>query len=485
MILGIDQGTSGTSVLAFDQGFHAVARAYRPVHSHHPRPGWVEQDPQEIIQTVVEAVAEVLSKVGGAKVIQAAGLTNQGESVLAWDKLTGQPLTPVIVWSDRRAASIAEELRQKGHAGRVRQLTGLELSDYFCASKYAWLLRNDWGVQKAAKEGRLCLGTLDTWLALGLSGQPWSDQSTASRTQLVYLHSGEWDQELLEIFAIPPEALPTVRPSLGQWGSLAHPEWRGELPWFASLVDQPAALAGNGCFRPGELKITYGTGCFALVNAGDSVPGAGEALLASIAWSDPQHKTYALDGGVFTAATAVNWLVELGLANNPEHTSELAQASSEKSVRFLPAFTGLGAPWWDAKARGVFAGLTAGTTRADLVRAVLDSLASRVRDIVEAMQAAGIPRPQVLRVDGGLSNSRYLMQRQADLLGIPIERSGQSEATAFGAAILAASAAGLVDLDRVPFSVQQRFEPQLAESAREEEYAAWLAWLEAARKLPT
>lgn len=484
MILGIDQGTTGTSVLAFDQGFHPVARAYRPVHSHHPRPGWVEQDPLEIIQTVVEAVAEVLSKVGGARVIRAAGLTNQGESVLAWDKHTHEPLTPVLVWSDRRAAGVAEELRQRGLAGRVRQLSGLQLSDYFCASKYAWLLQHDPGVRKAANEGRLCLGTLDTWLALKLSDQAYSDQSTASRTQLVYLNSGEWDQELLEVFGIPAEALPEIKPALGPWGNLAHPEWRGELPWFASLVDQPAALAGSGCLEPGELKITYGTGCFVLVNAGATVPGAGEALLASIAWSTAGHKTYALDGGVFTAATAVNWLVELGLAHSPEETSALAMASRDTSVRFLPAFTGLGAPWWDARTRGVFAGLTAGTTRADLVRAVLDSIALRVRDIVEAMQAAGIPKPQALRVDGGLSQSPYLMQRQADLLGLPIERSGQSEATAFGAAILAASVAGQVELGKVPFAVQQRFEPQMGEAEREEEYAGWLEWLAAVRRLP-
>lgn len=480
MLLGIDQGTSGTSVLALDEAFTPVARAYRPVHSRHPRPGWVEQDPDQIIQTVVEAVGEVLGQVGGAGAVRAAGLTNQGESVLAWDHQTGKALTPVVVWSDRRAAGIAEDLNRRGLGGRVRRLTGLELSDYFCASKYAWLLRESREVRKAAAEGRLCLGTLEAWMALRLSGRAFSDQSTASRTQLAYLKSGQWDKELLDIFGVPLEALPEIRPSLDRHGSLYHPDWGDEIPWWASLVDQPAALAGSGCLGQGQLKITYGTGCFVLVNAGHAAPEPGEAMLASIAWSDAGRKTYALDGGVFTAATAVNWLVELGLAGSPEQTSALAEASRDLSVRFLPAFTGMGAPWWDAGARGVFAGLTAGTTRADLVRAVLDGIALRVCDIVRASGH----QPQSIRVDGGLSNSPYLMQRQADLLGIPLECSGQTEATAFGAAILAGQAAGLVDLGQVPFTVQKRYQPRLSDSGREAEYAAWLQWLEAARRLP-
>ena len=486
MFLGIDQGTTGTTVIAFDESFKAVAKAYRRIESFHPQPGWVEQHPESIIQSVVEAVAEVVQKIGDARYIQAAGLTNQGESVLAWDAKTGKPLTPINVWSDRRASSLVENY--KPHAARIRELTGLELSDYFCACKYVWLLENNQDVKEAANSGTLRLGTLDSWMAYKLGGlEHVSDHATASRTQLLGLASSAWENELLELFQIPVEALAQVKPSLSHWGTLHHSSWSGEIPWFASLVDQPAALAGNGCLNPGDIKITYGTGCFVYINAGSTIPIPDEHLLASVGWSDEVASVYTLDGGVFTAGTAINWLVDLGLAASPEETSSLAQASKDYTVRFLPAFTGLGAPWWDSNARGVFSGLTAGTTRADLVRAVLDSIAYRVTDIVKTMWANTVwqksQRPPLIRVGGGLSQNPYLMQLQANLLGVPIAVSAQTEATALGAALLAAHSAKRIDMKAIRFDSRQIYEPEWSEDERSSNYQAWLGWLAKARTL--
>ena len=489
MLLGIDQGTTGTTVIAFDDDLRPVARAYRRLESQHPRPGWVEQRPEEILSGVTEAVGEVLSRIGGPRAVRAAGLANQGESVLAWDATSGRALTPVIVWSDRRASGLIDRLRLDGHAPRVQALTGLELSDYFCAAKFKWLLEHDEHVQRARFEGRLRLGTLDTWMALHLGRiSHATDHSTASRTQLYNLGRGGWDDELLEVFAVPREALPEIRPSCGEWGTLEHPSWGGPIPWRASLVDQPAALVGNGCISPGAMKITYGTGCFALVNAGTAVPSAGSDLLASVAWSRDGtgldgtglERSFALDGGVFTAGTAIEWLVGLGLVASAAETSDLAQSIGESPVRFLPAFSGIGAPWWTPQARGVFAGLTAGTTRAHLVKAVLDGIAFRVTDIAHAIWKAGTAVPSSIRVDGGLSANAYLMQRQTDLLGVPLEVGVQSEATALGAAMLAGNV-----MESPANMVSLTFEPRLEPDLREQQYASWRDWLERAQVIGT
>ena len=486
MLIGIDQGTTGTSCIALDLKLRPVAQTYRPLASRHPRPGWVEQDPEEVVTTVVEGVGELLAQIGGPATVLAVGLDNQGESVLAWDSQTGRAVTPVLVWSDRRALELVTRLRRQGHADRVQALTGLELNDYFAAAKMAWLLERHPTVQEARANKRLQFGTLDTWLALRLGGHAAvTDHSTASRTQLLGLRTGILEPELLEIFGIPAESLPTVQPSLQNWGTLSHPSWNGSLPWHASLVDQPAALAGNACFKPGELKVSYGTGCFLLANAGNTPPLPGKGLLASIAWSCSRTHTFALDGGVFTAGTAIDWLVRMHIVSSAAETASLAEEAGDSDVRFLPAFTGLGAPWWDGEARGVFSGLTAGTTRGHLVRAVLDSIAFRVRDIAEALWATGQPRPAVLRVDGGLSKNRYLMQRQADILGLPVEFGATTEATACGAATLAAVAADLLteDVARTCFTVAHRLDPQTTADRREQEYAQWKTWLAQVREI--
>lgn len=485
-MLGVDQGTTGTSVIAFDPDLRPVAEAYRELPNRHPRPGRVEQDPEDVVRTVVDAVGEVLGKIGGPGEVEAVGMDNQGETVVAWDAASGRALGPTVVWSDARGAGINATLEEAGHGIRVREVTGLRLDPYFSASKLSWLLRNEDPVRSAASSGTLRLGTLDAWLSWRLGGErSLTDHSTASRTQLFGLKSGAWEPELLELFGVPGEFLPEIRPTVGDWGEIYHPSWGGSLPWRASVVDQPAALAGNGCFGENEIKVTYGTGCFVVANAGEKPPEAPDGLLASVAWSRGNALTYALDGGVFTAGTAVGWLRSVGVVAEVAETADLALSVDDIGVRFLPAFSGLGAPWWDGEARGVFSGITGGTTKAHLVRAVLDAVAFRVRDVLEAAWEKGKPRPRVLRVDGGLTKNPYLMQRQADLLGLPLELGPGSEATATGAAALAGISAGLLDERRIKEKVGSSvsFPPRLSEDERNTEYAAWLDWVRQARAL--
>lgn len=489
MVIGIDQGTTGTTCVAYDDELKPVAEAYRELATRYPRPGWVEQEPEDIVRSVVEAVGTVLEAIGGPGRVDAVGLSNQGETVVAWDAATGRALGPALVWSDRRGADVVARLERARQAELVRRATGLRLDAYFSAAKLAWLLERDGAVRDAAAAGTLRLGTLDTWLGWRLGGgHALTDHSTASRTQLLGLRSGAWEQGLLDLFGVPATALAEVRPSIGPRGALAHPSWGGALPWTASLVDQPAALAGNACFDRGDVKATYGTGCFVLVNAGAEAPAPPDGLLASVAWSHGRRRVYALDGGVFTAGTAITWLRTVGLIADAAETGPLAASVADTGgVRFLPAITGLGAPWWDGDARGAFTGLTAGTTRAHLVRAVLDSVAFRVRDVLEAAWASGAPRPPLLRADGGMARNSYLMQRQADLLGLPVERNARVEATAAGTAALAAVGAGLLGYReiRALLPAGKRHEPRASPDERDTAYAGWRDWSRRARDAST
>lgn len=486
MLIGIDQGTTGTTCLAVDRQLDPVAESYRALPNRFPHPGRVEQDPEEVVDSVVETVGEVTARIGREPVL-AVGLANQGETVVAWDRRSGEALTRAVAWSDTRAREITRRMHDAGQAETVRTLSGLRLDSYFSAAKFAWLLENDRSVQAARADGTLALGTLDAWLAWRLGGRrSLTDHSTASRTQLMRRGGDAWDPGLLASFDVPGEALPSVRPSLGDWGELEHPSWDRPLPWRASLVDQPAALAGHACFRPGDTKVTYGTGCFVFVHAGTDPPAAAEGLLVSTAWSDADARVYALDGGAFTAGTAIQWLQEVGIITRPEETAALAESVPDAGgVQFLPALTGLGSPWWEGEAKGAFAGLTGGTTRAHLVRAVLDSIAFRVRDILEAVWAAGTPRPPALKVDGGLTSNRYLVRRQADVLGIPVLPAVHRQATALGAAAMAGVAQGVLttqDIDSL-LAPGRPVEPGLDPARRDEEYARWLTWRERACRL--
>jgi glycerol kinase len=479
-LIGIDQGTTGTRVVAFGERDRVLAEEYLEVPAAHPHPGWVEKDADQVVASVSEGLASVVGQLGGARV-DAVGLDNEGETVVAWDAETLRPLAPAVVWSCRRSQGIVDRLRSAGAEPRVRVLAGTPLDPYFSSTKIRWLLENDAAVAGAAEQGRVRFGTFDAYLCARLGDAARSDPSTAARTQLQRIdRPGEWDDELCAIFGVDPAWLPPIGPSVGELGRLAG------LRLGALLVDQTAALAGHGCLAPGTAKATYGTGVFVLANAGGSPPADPGGLLPTIAWQE-QSVAYALDGGVFSAGSAMGWLHELGLVADPAESAVLAASLDDSGgVRFLPALTGVAAPWWMPQARAVWAGMTAHTTRAHLVRAVLEAIAWRVRDIVDAMGAAGAA-PSLLRVDGGMTGNRWLMQRQADVLGIPVRVSGQAEATALGAARAAAAGVGLAafaDMAELAES-GETIEPSAGSGAwRESGHAEWRRWLEAAGTLP-
>jgi glycerol kinase len=455
LLLGIDAGTTAVKAALFDGELSAVAEARRAVPVAHPRPGWVEQDPELILEAVVDAVAEVLERAAGREVL-GAGLDHQGESVLAWDAGSTRALTPVIVWQDKRQQSLLDEIAGTGAGGaaRVVERSGLPLDPYFSAGKLAWLLDNDDGVRRARDAGSLRLGTVDAFLTDRLGARFATDLSTASRTQLLALGGHDWDAELLSAFGVRREWLPALGPTFGSLGQLRHERWPVTLPLAAQLVDQQAALAGSGAVQPGELKATYGTGVFVLGHTPGPLLAAG--LLPTIAWAAPERDggvgaqragglgevSYALDGGVFAAGSLLEWLAEgLGLAPNaPALLAAAAGVPDSAGVIVLPALAGLGAPWWRPGAHGVIAGLHAAAGTAHLARAALEAIAWRVCDIVEAM-AEVVPIAS-LRVDGGLTNDQTLLQIQADALGLPLS-VGRADATVLGAAMLAGVGAGV------------------------------------------
>jgi glycerol kinase len=487
VVLAIDQGTSSTRAIAFDSDWRVVASASRRLTVDHPRPGWAEQDPDAILSTVVDAVAEVVAAIGGPDGIEAVGLTNQGETVVAWDADDGHALAPAVLWQCLRSRDIVESMRVAGLGPEIADRTGLPLDPYFSAGKMRWLLDEVPAVRNAAESGRLRFGTVDAWLTARLGGHSVTDVSTASRTQLLNLRMLAWDPELIGWFGLPAEALPDVRPSIGDLGELRHPAWGGSLPLRAMLCDQQGALAGNACFAAGDIKATYGTGVFVLANAGTAPPPRPEGLLTTVAWSAaPGEATYAFDGGVFSAGSLLDWLEQLRVIDDGPETDRLAaEAGDAGGVRLLPALGGLGAPWWDADARAVISGLTAASTRAHVARAALDAIAQRVCDVVEAM-IPSLPRPPAsIRVDGGLSANQYLVQRQSDLLGLPLEVAQLDEATAFGVASMAAVGAGRTSLAGLAGARRggRRVEPNLAAGARRRERAEWRTFVDAARSL--
>ena len=485
VLVGVDQGTTGTRTVVYDEHLRPLADAYREIRQHYPRPGWVEHDPDELVESVVATVAEALEAAGSPEVA-AVGLANQGETTVAWDARTRRPLARAIVWQDRRTERILAALRERGAGEEVEQRSRLPLDPYFSSSKMTWLLEQE-PVREAAAAGRLRLGTSDAYLRDRLTGRHATDPATASRTQLLDLASVRWDERLAELFGVPLAALPTIEPTAGELGELRADPWPQPLALRAAIVDQQAALAGHACFEVGSAKCTYGTGCFLLTNAGAEPPPGGHGLLPTVAWSLDSRTSYALDGGVLAAGTCVNWLVAVGvLASAREADAVAGGVGSSGGVRFLPALSGLGAPWWRSEARAVFAGITAGSERGHLVRAVLEGIAFRVRDIVEAGARLSGERPASLRVDGGLTASRVLVQSQADLLGIPLLRAPDAELTALGAAALAGIGAGLLAGPEEVVALLPEPEviaPLRDDAWREEAYAGWLRFLERAAEL--
>jgi glycerol kinase len=480
LLLGIDEGTSAVKAALFDERLRPVAESRREKPLEHPRPGWVEQDPEVVFSAVVEAIADVLEQAPGE--VDACGLDHQGESVLAWDAETGRPLTPIVTWQDKRSQEILDRLEAGGRGDEIRQLSGLPLDPYFSAGKLAWLLEHDDSVGRAAAAGTLRLGTVDSFLCDRLGTGFATDPSTASRTQL---GAPEWDPRLLEIFGVPGHLLPEIRDTAGQLGVLRHPSWNGELPLRARCVDQQAALAGAGCVRPGLVKATYGTGVFVLAHAGGERPRPEGGLLPTIAWRVGEQLEWAIDGGVFTAGALVEWLSrDMGLASEPAALlAAAAEVDDSGGVRVLPALAGVGAPWWKPEARAVIAGLTSGSRPAHVARASLEAIAWRVADVVAAVRES-VP-VDVLRVDGGLTRDPTLLRLQADCGGVTVQR-GAVDATVAGAAALAAVGAGIWSStleieERIPSG--KTVEPRRDEKWRQAAHREWRSFVERAGAL--
>ncbi|HEX2128706.1 MAG TPA: FGGY family carbohydrate kinase [Solirubrobacterales bacterium] len=480
LLLGIDEGTSAVKAILFDADLRPVAEARREKPLTHPRPGWVEQDPEAILEAVTGAVGELLQAADDEVV--ACGLDHQGESVLAWDAESGKPLTQVVTWQDKRSQEVLDRLVADGLEEEVVQLSGMPLDPYFSAAKLTWLLERDEVVRAAVDAGTARLGTVDSFLSDRLGAGFATDPSTASRTQL---GAPEWDPRLLEIYGVPVSALPEIADTAGDLGTLSHPSWPVELPLRARCVDQQAALAGAGCVEPGLAKATYGTGVFVLAHAGEERPRPSGGLLPTVAWRVDGRVEWAVDGGVFTAGALLEWLTrDLGLAPDP---AALAAAAAEvddaNGVRVLPALAGVGAPWWKPDARAVVSGLSAGVRAGHIGRAALEGISWRVADVVAAMRES-VPI-EVLRVDGGLTRSDLLLAAQADAAGVAVQR-GSVDATAAGAAALAAVGGGVWGstreiAERIP--VGQRVEPTRDDDWREREHAAWREFVERAVEL--
>ena len=473
VLVGVDQGTTGTRAVAFDLELRQLAETYHPAEVTHPRPGWIEKDAAHTVETVRRALSDLTGQVDGD--IVAVGLDNEGETVIAWDSGSVEPLAPAVVWGSRASQPVVDRLAAEGRGERIEQLSGLPLDPYFSATKMRWLVEHDDRVAGAAAAGTLRMGTFDAFITARLGGAARTEPSTAGRTQLQALHEpGAWNQELLELHGIEPGWLPPIGPSVGDLGTIAG------KPLRAMLVDQTASLAGHGCFRPGDAKATYGTGIFLLQQSGCSPPGDPNGLIPIVAWQLGEP-SFALDGGVFSAGTVITWLREgLGALGDAAESEALAMSVPDTGgVRFLPALAGMGAPWWLPDARGVIAGVTAGTTRAHIVRAALDALCFRVRDIVDRLPAP----PPVLRVDGGLTANGYLLQRQADVLGLPLEVARTAETTALGAAAMAGVGAGLLTTDDIAAAAAgRRVEPGDVRGAAAD-YAEWRRFAEQAARL--
>jgi glycerol kinase len=481
LILGIDQGTTGTTVLLFDmkEGERVVGRGYREIPQSFPAPGQVEHDAEAIWASVLAALGEARGQAAGE--IAAIGITNQRETTLIWERATGRPVAPAIVWQDRRTADACESLRKAGHEPRIRQLTGLLLDPYFSATKISWLLEHHRPLRARAERGELAFGTIDSYLIWRLSGGTThvTDATNASRTLLFDLHTLGWSDELCALFGVPRALLPEVRPSLGTLATTRGvPGLPDGIPVSGVAGDQQAALFGQGCVAPGDAKCTYGTGSFLLMNVGGEPVISRNKLVGTVAWQIGARATYALEGSVFVAGALVQWLRDgLGIIETSAAVEGLAASVPDAGgVTIVPALSGLGAPHWRPEARGLITGLTRGTTRAHIARAALEAIALQTVELVRAMSDDAGRALTSLRVDGGATANDLLMQIQADLLGVPIQRPAMVELTALGAARLAAQGIGLFPAGQAPPLDQSRvtvFEPRLDDKARASALARW------------
>jgi glycerol kinase len=488
VILAIDQGTTGTTCLVFDQEADLIGRAAREFGQYFPRPGWVEHDAGEIWEVTQAVAGEALDDAGVRPgELDAVGITNQRETVVCWDPATGEPLHRALVWQDRRTAARCDELKEEGLEELVRRRTGLVIDPYFSATKIEWLLGNVDGLRDRAANGRAVFGTVDAWLIYNLTGELATDPTNASRTMLCEIAGGGWDGELLELFGVPSHgALPAIATSCGVIGLTRGEALHGhEVPVAGVAGDQQAALFGQGAVDPGLGKNTYGTGSFVLQNAGHTVPSPATGLLSTVAWGIGDRLTYALEAAIFVTGAAVQWLRDgLGIiATAAESEALAASLQSNDGVYFVPALTGLGSPHWDPYARGTIVGLTRGNGAAHLARAALESIAYQTVDAVRAMEVASGVDLEELRADGGATANDWLMQFQADVLNVPVVLPEISETTALGAAYLAGVGANLWTVDQVSrnWRERRRFEPRLSADARESLLHDWHRALERAR----
>ena len=486
-VLAIDAGTTGVTALVVTPDGRIAARGYQEFAQHFPQPGWVEHAPEEIWQATLQAVHEVLALHDAAD-LRAVGITNQRETVLLWDRETLSSPRRAIVWQDRRTASICTRLRDEGHEERVTELTGLRLDPYFSGTKLIWLREHEPHTWALVESGRYAVGTVDSYLVARMTRGTWhvTDVSNASRTLLMDLSTGEWSDELCDLFGVPRDALPELVPNWGEIGTTDPKVFGGlELPIAGLAGDQQSALFGQTCFDAGDSKCTYGTGSFILTNTGRSLERSDAGLLSTAAWRSPDGAlTYALEGAIFVTGAAVQWLRDgLQIVGSAAETEAIAATvDSSEGVVFVPALTGLGAPHWDPHARGTIVGLTRGTTRAHLVRATLEAIAFEVRDVLDTMpRAAAAP----LRVDGGAAANDLLCRLQAGQLGVPVERPRIVETTGLGAAFLAGLGTGVwqsTDDLRETWQLDRRFEPDPGDDARAAADAAYARWQDAVRR---
>jgi len=490
-VLAIDQGTTGTTVLIFDREGRVAGRAYSEFTQHYPRPGWVEHDPNEIWDVSMRVVGEAL---GDAKVsarqLAAIGITNQRETTVMWDRRTGEPVANAIVWQDRRTAGTCDRLKDEGLEETFRKKTGLVIDAYFSGTKVKWFLDNVAGLRERAGRGEVAFGTVDSWLVYRLTGgrAHITDYSNASRTLMYNIYDLRWDEELLEILGVPEGVLPEVKPSSHVYGETDPGAFfQASVPVAGIAGDQQAALFGQAAYERGLAKNTYGTGSFVLMNTGNEAVPSKEGLLTTIAWGIGEEPVeYALEGAIFITGAAVQWLRDgLGIIRSAAETEELAKSvQSNDGVYFVPALVGLGAPHWDAYARGTIVGITRGTTKAHLARAALESMCYQTLDVVRAMERDSGIELKGLRADGGAVANSFLMQFQSDILGVPVEVPEITETTALGSAYLAGLATGFwesrEELD-ARWRLSRRYEPSMQEGERERLHRRWLRAVERSR----
>nr|WP_208404337.1 glycerol kinase GlpK [Saccharococcus thermophilus] len=488
-ILALDQGTTSSRAILFNQKGEIVHIAQREFTQYFPKPGWVEHNANEIWGSVLAVIASVLSEAEiKPEQVAAIGITNQRETTVVWDKHSGLPIYNAIVWQSRQTADICEQLKQQGYDDLFREKTGLLIDPYFSGTKVKWILDNVEGAREKAEKGDLLFGTIDTWLIWKLSGgrAHVTDYSNASRTLLFNIHTLQWDEEILTILGIPKSMLPEVRPSSEVYAKTIPYHFFGvEVPIAGAAGDQQAALFGQECFAEGMAKNTYGTGCFMLMNTGEKAVQSKHGLLTTIAWGIDGKVEYALEGSIFVAGSAIQWLRDglrmLKQAADSEAYAE--KVDSTDGVYVVPAFVGLGTPYWDSDVRGAVFGLTRGTTKEHFIRATLESLAYQTKDVLAAMEADSGIALKTLRVDGGAVKNNFLMQFQSDMLGVPVERPVINETTALGAAYLAGLAVGYwKDRDEiaVQWQLERRFEPQMEKEKQEALYAGWKKAVKAA-----